>query len=73
MPFPIVFELAFEGKMQVIATYKRPNETDASRWVLLDYLASDWLPQETLAELVVRVEQAQAKQCEVDKTSARLA
>src|SRR5690606_30517741 len=30
-------------------------------------------PQETLAELVVRVEQAKAKQREVDKTSARLA
>lgn len=30
-------------------------------------------PQETLAELIARVEQAQAKQREVDKTSARLA
>jgi len=29
-------------------------------------------PQETLAELVTRVEQAQAKQREVDKVSARL-
>jgi len=105
IPFPIVFELAFEGKTQVIAAYKRPNEADTSRWVLSDYFASDWLPmdseriampvalhlgglyeqllhrliplparpQETLAELVARVEQAQAKQREVDKTSARLA
>jgi hypothetical protein len=30
-------------------------------------------PQETLAELVARVEQAQAKQRELDKTTARLA
>ncbi|MGP9677455.1 DUF4391 domain-containing protein [Halomonas sp. AOP27-A1-41] len=105
IPFPIVFELAFEGKTQVIAAYKRPNEADASRWVLSDYFASEWVsagcertampiavhlgglyeqllhrliplparPQETLAELVARVEQAQAKQREVDKTSARLA
>lgn len=105
IPFPIVFELVFEGKMQVIAAYKRPNEADTSRWVLSDYFASDWLPmdskriampvalhlgglyeqllhrliplparpQETLSELVARVEQAQAKQREVDKTSARLA
>lgn len=103
--FPIVFELSFEGKTQVIAAYKRPNEADASRWVLSDYFASEWLPtesertampialhlgglyeqllhrliplparpQETLAELVPRVEQAQAKQREVDKASARLA
>lgn len=104
IPFPIVFELAFEGKTQVIAAYKRPNEADASRWVLSDYFASEWVPagcertampialhlgglyeqllyrlipwparpQETLAELITRVEQAQAKQREVDKTSARL-
>jgi hypothetical protein len=105
IPFPIVFELAFEGKTQVIASYKRPYETDASRWVLSGYFASEWFPagcertampialhlgglyeqllhrliplparpQETMAELVARVEQAQAKQREVDKTSARLA
>lgn len=42
--FPIVFELAFEGKTQVIAAYKRPNESDASRWVLSNYFASGWLP-----------------------------
>ena len=30
-------------------------------------------PQETLAELVARVEQAQAKQRELDKTTAQLA
>lgn len=105
IPFPIVFELAFEGRTQVIAAYKRPNEADASRWVLSGYFASDWMPmdsertampvalhlgglyeqllrrlipllarpRETLAELVARVEQAQAKQRELDKTTARLA
>ncbi len=105
IPFPIVFELVFEGKTQIIAAYKRPNEADASRWVLSGYFATEWLPeggertampialhlgglyeqllyrliplrarpQETLAELVARVEQVQAKQREVDKISARLA
>lgn len=104
IPFPILFELAFEGRTQVVAAYKRPNESDASRWVLSDYFATAWLPvgsqrtampvalhmgglyeqllhrliplsarpQETLAELVARVEQAQAKQRELDKTTARL-
>ncbi|UXI66160.1 DUF4391 domain-containing protein [Tahibacter amnicola] len=42
--FPIVFELAFDGRTRVIAAYKRPNEADASRWVLSDYFATDWLP-----------------------------
>jgi len=105
IPFPIVFELTFDGRTQVTAAYKRPNESDASRWVLSDYFATDWLPgdcertampvalhlgglyeqllhrliplsprpQETLAALVARVKQAQAKQRELDKTTARLA
>ena len=105
IPFPIVFELNSGGKTQITAAYKRPNEADASRWVLSDYFATDWLPgdskrvampvalhmtglyeqllyrliprharpQETLAELVARVEQVQAKQRELDKTTARLA
>ncbi|MFY1904777.1 DUF4391 domain-containing protein [Achromobacter xylosoxidans] len=104
IPFPIVFELAFEGRTQVIAAYKRQNEADANRWVISDYFATDWLPvgssrtampvalhlgglyeqllhrlislpvrpQETLTELVARVEQVQAKQREMDKTAARL-
>lgn len=130
IPFPIVFELAFEGKTQVIAAYKRPNESDASRWVLSDYFASAWVspqitqtdadenqnnnlresaqsaedgvligrvalpvaldlgglyeqvlhrliptpvrPQESLADLVARVELVAAKQRELDKTTARL-
>jgi hypothetical protein len=105
IPFPIVFELAFKGRTQVIAAYKRLNESDANRWVISDYFATGWLPvgsqpatmpvalhlgglyeqllhrliplsvrpQETLIELVARVEQVQAKQREVDKTAARLA
>ncbi len=105
IPFPIMFELTFDGRTQVTAAYKRPNEADASRWVLSDYFASSWLPmnsertampvavhlgglyeqllhqliplpvrpRETLAELVARLEQAQAKQREVDKTTVKLA
>ena len=41
--FPIIFELSFDGRTQVIAAYKRPNDSDASRWVLSDYFATDWL------------------------------
>jgi hypothetical protein len=89
----------------VIAAYKRPNESDASRWVLSDYFATGWLPsdceratmplaldlgglyekvlhclipmparpQESLADLVARVELLAAKQRELDKAQIRLA
>lgn len=42
--FPIFFELAFAGRAQVVAAYKRPSEGDATRWMLSDYFAGDWLP-----------------------------
>jgi len=46
--FPILFELHHghgdQERTQVVAAYKRPNEADASRWVLSDYFATDWLP-----------------------------
>lgn len=46
--FPILFELhrgqGDQACTQVVAAYKRPNEADASRWVLSDYFATDWLP-----------------------------
>lgn len=41
--FPIIFELAHAGRVQVAACHKRPSEADASRWVLSDYFASGWL------------------------------
>lgn len=103
--FPIIFELSFDGHTQVVAAYKRPNESDASRWVLSDYFATAWLPsdieraamplaldlgglyeqvlhrliptparpQESLPDLVARVEQVAAKQREVEKAASKLA
>ena len=44
--FPIIFELSFDDRTQVIAAYKRPSESDASRWVLSDYFAAAWLPSD---------------------------
>jgi hypothetical protein len=42
--FPILFELTFAGRTQVVAAYKRPSEADTTQWTLSDYFASDWLP-----------------------------
>lgn len=40
--FPILFELRFEGRAQLVAAYKRPSEADASQWVVGDYFAAPW-------------------------------
>ncbi|MDP1697901.1 MAG: DUF4391 domain-containing protein [Xanthomonadaceae bacterium] len=45
--FPILFELVFAGRTQVVAAYKRPGEADATHWTLSDYFASDWLPADS--------------------------
>lgn len=42
--FPIIFELQFEGRVQVIACHKRLSEADASQWVCSDYFAGNWQP-----------------------------
>ena len=48
IPFPLLFELLYDGKCRVIAAYKRPSEADAAKWVVSDYFESAWLPIETL-------------------------
>ena len=104
IPFPILFELSYGVRTQVIAAYKRPNEANANRWVSSDYFGTDWLPsdtqrtdmpvalhmaglyeqllhrliplqprtQETLSELVDRLEQVRVKQRKLDKTTVQL-
>jgi hypothetical protein len=49
--YPILFELCQgqgeQAKTQLVAAYKRPSETDDSRWVLSSYFSSDWIPAAT--------------------------
>lgn len=47
VPFPILFELHYEGRLKVVACYKRPSESEADRWVCSNYFATDWVPAET--------------------------
>jgi Domain of unknown function (DUF4391) len=42
IPFPILFNLRFEGRTQPVAAYKRPSEASASQWVIGDYHAAPW-------------------------------
>lgn len=103
--FPIIFELTFEGKTQVVAAFKRPSESDSNRWVFSEYFSTQWMPNdgvrmamplaldlevlyeqllqrliplpirqnETLAELVSRVEHLRLKENEVQKIISKLA
>jgi hypothetical protein len=103
--FPIIFELTFEGKTQVVAAFKRPSESDSNRWVVSEYFSTQWIPidgarvamplaldlgvlyerllqrlipipsrqNETLSELVTRVEHLRIKENEVQKMTSKLA
>jgi hypothetical protein len=44
---PIIFELRFDGKVKSVATFKRPSEADASKWVISEYFESGWVPSST--------------------------
>lgn len=44
--FPILFELHYQDRLQAVACYKRPSETESSRWVCSDYFSADWLAVE---------------------------
>jgi hypothetical protein len=42
IPFPILFQLRHEGRIQSIAAHKRPSDADARQWVVSDYLFAPW-------------------------------
>jgi hypothetical protein len=44
IPFPVLYEVCFENRFQVVAAYKRPNATDNSKWLISRYFASNWQP-----------------------------
>lgn len=48
IPHPIFYQLFFEDKMRVAMAYKRMNESDDTKWVIEQYLSSQWL---TMAEI----------------------
>ena len=47
IPFPIIFELRFDGKVKPVAAFKRPSEADASKWVISEYFAGGWTTVDT--------------------------
>ena len=43
IPSPIIFQLHHEQRTCMVATFKRPSEADASKWVIDGYFAGAWL------------------------------
>ena len=43
IPSPILFILEFQGQSRYVATYKRPSESDKSKWVVSGYFQTDWM------------------------------
>ncbi|WP_151797512.1 DUF4391 domain-containing protein [Acinetobacter bereziniae] len=48
---PIIFEVVYQDKVKVIATYKRLNQSDKTKAVIGYYYASDWLDDVGRVEL----------------------
>ena len=50
---PIIFEVVYQDKVKVVATYKRLNQADKTKVVIGQYYASDWLDSEDRTELPI--------------------
>lgn len=52
IPFPIFYELIHNSKIKCAAAYKRPNDSDSTKWVVDAYFETDWFaddkPREAL-------------------------
>jgi hypothetical protein len=44
IPSHIFYEIAVANKLKLVAAFKRPSDTDASKWVTGTYFESDWFP-----------------------------
>ena len=48
---PIIFEVVYQDKVKVVATYKRLNQADKTKMVIGQYYASEWLEDHDRVEL----------------------
>lgn len=48
---PIIFEVVYQDKVKVVATYKRLNQADKTKAVIGQYYASEWLEDHDRIEL----------------------
>lgn len=48
IPYPLLFELVHDNRIQLVAAHKRPSEANAARWVIGDYYESAGVPKDTV-------------------------
>lgn len=48
--YPIIFELTYEGRVKMMAAYKRPPDTARGNWVCSDYFETEWRDVQTTSE-----------------------
>ncbi|MER2534375.1 MAG: DUF4391 domain-containing protein [Rhizobiaceae bacterium] len=46
IPFPLIFELTWQGKRKAAAAFKRPSDADSTKWVVSSYFATEWAPDD---------------------------
>ncbi len=52
IPFPLVFELHFDGKIQMVAAFKRQSEADSAKWVVSEHFRAPWVPLDTKRQVM---------------------
>ncbi len=50
---PIIFEVVYQDKVKVVATYKRLNQSNKTKAVIGQYYASEWLEDHDRVELPI--------------------
>jgi len=55
IPFPIVFQLKKNDKVQIKSAYKRASESDTSKWIVDKYFSSPWIDNSHLKEILPTV------------------
>lgn len=42
IPFPVIYELVYNGRVKAAAAFKRPSDADSNKWVTDIYFESGW-------------------------------
>ncbi len=50
IPFPIIFQLHHQQQIRMVAAYKRPSQAEAGKWVLGNYYATEWQPNDSVRQ-----------------------
>lgn len=45
IPFPILFQLTHGDRIRFATTYKRPSDSDSTKWVIEASFVTDWQPE----------------------------